>query len=91
MEELLKAILMASLTESEKAKIEQPVFVSIKKDPGLNGKVKTEINGPSTSVITCCVVLLFKVVKTISPECKAMQKEILEMIYTMVAEKLQLK
>jgi hypothetical protein len=88
MEELLNAILMASLTESEKAKIEQPVFVSVKKDPGLNGKVTTEIYGPSTSVITCCVILLFKVVKSISPECKAIQKEILETIYTMAADNL---
>lgn len=91
MEELLKAILMASLTETEKAKMEQPVIISLKKEPGLNGEITTEINGPASSVITGCVVLLSKVVKARSPECKVIQKETLEMIYTMVAEKLQLK
>lgn len=91
MEELLKAILLASLSERERAKMEEPVIVSIKKEPGLNGEITTEINGSASSVITCCVILLSKVVKARSPQCKVIQKETLEMIYTMVAEKLQLK
>lgn len=91
MEELLKAILMAYLPETEKAKIEQPVIISIKKEPGLTGKIVTEINGPVVSIITCCVMLLSKVVERTSPQCKRIQKETLETIYTMVAEKLQLK
>lgn len=91
MEELLKAILMASLSETEKAKIEQPVNISFKKQPGKNGEITTEINGTVTGVIAGCAFLLLKVVIAASPKCKVAQKETLEMIYTMVAEKLQLK
>ncbi|MBE5976045.1 hypothetical protein [Lacrimispora xylanisolvens] len=47
MEELLKAILLASLSERERAKMEEPVIVSIKKEPCLNGEITTEINGPA--------------------------------------------
>lgn len=51
MEELLKAILLASLPEKERAKMEEPVIISLKKEPGLNGEVITEINGPASSVL----------------------------------------
>lgn len=90
MEELLKAILLASLPETEQEKIE-PVNLSFKKQPGKNGEITTEINGTVTGVIAGCVFLLLKVVIATSPKCKIAQRETLEMIYTMVAEKLQLK
>lgn len=90
MNELLKAILLNALSEKEKENIEKPITLSFKKGKGLNCEVITEIEGPVHGVITGCVVLMSKVVKVVSPECKAMQKETLEMIYKMVAEKLDL-
>jgi hypothetical protein len=91
MEEILKAILLEAMSGRAKKTMEQPTILSFEKKTGLNSEFTTKIEGTATSVITGCTILLLKVIKMASPECKAMQKEILEMIYKMVVEKLELK
>lgn len=91
MEQLLSAILLEAISGRTKKTMEQPVVISFEKKSGLNSEITTKIEGAPTGVITGCTILLLKVIKAVSPECKTMQKEVLEMINKMVAENLNLK
>jgi hypothetical protein len=91
MEELLKAILLEAMSGRTKKTMEQPALLTFEKKAGLNSEITTQIKGSGAGVIAGCTILLLKVIKMTSPDCKTMQKEILEMIYKMVAEKLDLK
>ena len=91
MNELLKAILLAAVSDKAMKDMEQPVILAFEKGQGVVGKATIKIKGPSSCVMAGCTTLLTNAINTIHPECKAMQKEALEMIYTQVAENLELK
>jgi hypothetical protein len=91
MDELLKAILLAAVSDKAMKDMEQPVILAFEKEKGLISKATTKIKGPKSCITAGCTTLLTNAINTMHPECKAMQKETLEMIYKMVAENLALK
>jgi len=91
MDELLKAILLAAVSDKAMKDMEQPVVLAFEKEKGLAGKATTKIRGPKSCITAGCATLLTSAISETHPECKAMQKETLEMIYKMVAENLELK
>jgi hypothetical protein len=91
MEDILNAILLEAMSGRTKKSMEQPAILSFEKKSGLNSEITTQIKGTPIGLITGCTILLLKVLKVVSPECKEMQRELLEMIYKMVVEKLDLK
>ncbi len=91
MDELLKAILLAAVSDKAMKDMEQPVVLAFEKGQGEVDKATIKIKGPSSCVIAGCTTLLVRAINSIHPKCKVMQKETLEMIYTQVAENLELK
>jgi len=91
MDELLKAILLAAVSDKAMKDMEQPVILAFEKEKGLAGKATIKIKGPKSYITVGCATLLTSAINTMHPECKAMQKETLEMIYKIVAENLELK
>ncbi len=90
MKKLLEAIL-ASLPDSVKQSMEEPVSISFSKEQGLTGKVVTSVAGPVSGVFSGLETLLFEVIEQAVPGDIEKQREVLKTIYNGVRFKLDFK